>query len=175
MYHAFSGLILLHIDELSLVINYDVPDDKDSYVHRVGRTGRAGNSGKAITLVTSNDIMNLYMIEEHVGVLINEEDLPTDKDIKECVAKASGKWTKIEVKNNVQNNEVQKNKVAKTKTHNPKTHKPKTHKPKTPELQSHKSNNFKSNANKDRSHTNKTNGQKQVKNHSKNEVEMTKT
>ncbi len=68
----------IHIDELSLVINYDVPEDKNSYIHRVGRTGRAGNSGLAITLVTGDEIMNFYMIEEHVGVLINEEELPTD-------------------------------------------------------------------------------------------------
>ncbi|MEN6324761.1 MAG: DEAD/DEAH box helicase, partial [Syntrophomonas sp.] len=46
----------IHIDELSLVINYDVPIEKDSYVHRIGRTGRAGNGGRAITLVTGDDI-----------------------------------------------------------------------------------------------------------------------
>ncbi|MDF2612971.1 MAG: ATP-dependent helicase [Clostridia bacterium] len=78
----------IHIDDLSLVINYDVPKDKDSYVHRIGRTARAGNSGKAITLVTSDDIMSLYEIEEHVGVLVDEEELPTDADVKECIEKA---------------------------------------------------------------------------------------
>ena len=62
----------IHIDDLSLVINYDVPLEKDSYVHRIGRTGRAGNGGQAITLVTSDDIMTLYEIEEHIGVMIPE-------------------------------------------------------------------------------------------------------
>ncbi len=85
----------IHIDDLSLVINYDVPEDKNSYIHRVGRTGRAGNSGLAITLVTGDDIMNFYMIEEHVGVLIDEEELPTDRYIKECVATASDQCRKV--------------------------------------------------------------------------------
>lgn len=68
----------IHIDGLSLVINYDVPLEKDSYVHRIGRTGRAGNGGKAITFVTGDDIMNLYSIEEHIGALIDEADLPSE-------------------------------------------------------------------------------------------------
>ncbi len=68
----------IHVDDLSLVINYDVPLEKDSYVHRIGRTGRAGNGGRAITLVTKDDLFSLYEIEEHVGVLIQEEPLPTD-------------------------------------------------------------------------------------------------
>jgi superfamily II DNA/RNA helicase len=68
----------IHIDDLSLVINYDVPLEKDGYVHRIGRTGRAGNVGRAITLVTSDDIMSLYEIEEHIGTLIEEAELPSD-------------------------------------------------------------------------------------------------
>ncbi|WZL80514.1 DEAD/DEAH box helicase [Vallitaleaceae bacterium 9-2] len=66
----------IHVDELSHVINYDIPVEKDSYVHRIGRTGRAGNSGKAISLVTADDVMSLYEIEEHVGRLIEESELP---------------------------------------------------------------------------------------------------
>lgn len=74
----------IHIEDLSLVINYDVPKDKNSYVHRIGRTARAGNSGKAITLATSDDIMSLYEIEEHVGVLIDEMEIVEipDQEIK---------------------------------------------------------------------------------------------
>ncbi len=71
----------IHVDDLSLVINYDVPQEKDSYVHRIGRTGRAGNGGKAITLVTKDDLYSFYEIEEHVGVLIPEEPLPTDEQV----------------------------------------------------------------------------------------------
>ncbi len=73
----------IHIDDLSLVINYDVPIEKDSYVHRIGRTGRAGHGGKAITLVTGEDIMSLYEIEEHIGARIEEEELPSEAFLKE--------------------------------------------------------------------------------------------
>ena len=71
----------IHIDELSLVINYDIPLEKDGYVHRIGRTGRAGNVGRAISLVTSDDIMSLYEIEEHIGTMIEEAALPTDAEL----------------------------------------------------------------------------------------------
>lgn len=70
----------IHIEGLSLVINYDLPMEKDNYVHRIGRTGRAGHSGKAISLVTTDDIMNLYEIEEHIGAMIAEKELPEDKE-----------------------------------------------------------------------------------------------
>lgn len=92
----------LHIEDLSLVINYDIPDERNSYVHRIGRTGRAGNSGKAINIVTADDIRSLYDIEEHVGVLIDEETLPTDEEIKAVLASAEGKWTKVAPPKHVQ-------------------------------------------------------------------------
>jgi len=78
----------IHIDNLSLVINYDVPVDKDSYVHRIGRTGRAGNGGKAISLVTTDDIMTLYEIEEHIGTLIPEAELPSEELFAKRAAEA---------------------------------------------------------------------------------------
>lgn len=73
----------IHIDDMSLVINYDVPVEKDSYIHRIGRTGRAGDSGKAITMVTSDDLYALYEIEEHAGAMIEEVELPSADDIEE--------------------------------------------------------------------------------------------
>lgn len=76
----------IHVEDLALVINYDVPFEKDSYVHRIGRTGRAGNGGRAISLVTSDDIMTLYEIEEHIGALIEEEELPTKEAYEAAVA-----------------------------------------------------------------------------------------
>lgn len=81
----------IHVDSLSLVINYDVPVEKDSYVHRIGRTGRAGNVGRALSLVTGDDIMSLYEIEEHIGTMITEEELPTEADFNEHRAEAE-KW-----------------------------------------------------------------------------------
>ena len=83
----------IHVDDLSLVINYDVPIEKDSYVHRIGRTGRAGSGGRGITFVTGEDIMNLYEIEEHIGAMIAEEELPSDAVLKEHKVGAE-KWIK---------------------------------------------------------------------------------
>lgn len=79
----------IHIEGLSLVINYDVPNDKDSYVHRIGRTGRAGHEGRAFTLVTGEDIMSLYEIEEHIGALIQEEGLPSNEVFNKALSEAN--------------------------------------------------------------------------------------
>jgi ATP-dependent RNA helicase DeaD len=84
----------IHIDNLSLVINYDVPFEKDSYVHRIGRTGRAGNGGRAISFVTGEDIMTLYEIEEHIGAMIPEVELPSEADLNEHRAEAQ-KWIQV--------------------------------------------------------------------------------
>ena len=81
----------IHIEDLSLVVNYDVPQEKDSYIHRIGRTGRAGKTGRAITLVTGEDIMSLYDIEEHIGAMIEEAELPSDALLNERKAEAE-KW-----------------------------------------------------------------------------------
>lgn len=93
----------IHIDNLSLVINYDVPLEKDSYVHRIGRTGRAGNGGRALSLVSSDDIMSLYAIEEHIGTMITEMELPTEEMYRSQKAEAD-KWAKANsIRENIQN------------------------------------------------------------------------
>lgn|GEM_PF-114322 len=73
----------IHIDDLSLVVNYDVPLEKDGYIHRIGRTGRAGNGGRAVSLVTGDDIISLYEIEEHIGALIEEAEFPSGEYFKD--------------------------------------------------------------------------------------------
>jgi ATP-dependent RNA helicase RhlB len=60
----------LHIDDLEMIINFDLPGDCENYVHRIGRTARAGKSGKAISLVCENYVYNLEAIEEFIGVKI---------------------------------------------------------------------------------------------------------
>jgi ATP-dependent RNA helicase RhlB len=60
----------LHIDDLELIINYDLPGDCENYVHRIGRTARAGKSGKAISLACEHYVYNLEAIEEYIGVKI---------------------------------------------------------------------------------------------------------
>jgi len=60
----------LDVEALDLVINYDVPEDAESYVHRIGRTARAGKAGKAITLACEKFVYGLYAIEKYLGFKI---------------------------------------------------------------------------------------------------------
>ena len=57
----------LHIPEVSHVYNFDLPDDREDYVHRIGRTGRAGASGHAISFACESYVYNLPAIEEYIG------------------------------------------------------------------------------------------------------------
>lgn len=57
----------LHIDDLSLVVNYDLPEDPENYVHRIGRTARAGKTGKAISLADETFVFGLESIEKLIG------------------------------------------------------------------------------------------------------------
>jgi len=75
----------LQIDDLELVVNYDIPEDFESYVHRIGRTARAGKSGKAITLACEQFVYGLEAIENYIQMKIpvlwaDEESLPTVAD-----------------------------------------------------------------------------------------------
>jgi ATP-dependent RNA helicase RhlB len=69
----------LHVQDISHVINYDLPQDREDYVHRIGRTARAGLSGKAISLACEQYVYSLEAIEEYVGkkipVVWPEEEL----------------------------------------------------------------------------------------------------
>ena len=57
----------LHISDVTHVFNYDLPDDREDYVHRIGRTGRAGESGLSISFACEEYAMNLPAIEEYIG------------------------------------------------------------------------------------------------------------
>ena len=61
----------IDVDNIDLVINYDVPDKPEYYVHRIGRTGRAGHNGLACTLVSEQDIPRLRTIKRQYNVLTN--------------------------------------------------------------------------------------------------------
>src|SRR6056297_626698 len=60
----------LHINDLDLVINYDIPEDPENYVHRIGRTARAGRSGKAVSLACEKYVYGLEAIEKYIGMKI---------------------------------------------------------------------------------------------------------
>jgi ATP-dependent RNA helicase RhlE len=75
----------LDIKGVDLVINYDLPDDAENYVHRIGRTGRAGAKGHAISLVSDRDVMALSRIEGYMKTKITIgwlEDADIVKDFK---------------------------------------------------------------------------------------------
>jgi len=57
----------LDIEDLTLVVNYDLPVESENYVHRIGRTARAGKTGKAVTLVSEQDVYELPDIEKYIG------------------------------------------------------------------------------------------------------------
>ncbi|URM33154.1 DEAD/DEAH box helicase [Cytobacillus firmus] len=67
----------IDIDNVNLVINYDVPMEKESYVHRTGRTGRAGNKGKAITFSTPFEGKFIKAIEKYIGFEIPTIEAPS--------------------------------------------------------------------------------------------------
>ena len=71
----------IDIENITHVINYDLPLEKESYVHRTGRTGRAGQTGKAITLVTPFEDRFLSEIEEYIGFKIPNTPLPSKEDV----------------------------------------------------------------------------------------------
>jgi ATP-dependent RNA helicase DeaD len=73
----------LDVEGVTHVINYDIPQDVDSYVHRIGRTGRAGREGKALTLITPREFKLLRMIESAIGKRIHKSLLPTLAELKE--------------------------------------------------------------------------------------------
>ena len=73
----------LDVDRISHVVNYDIPQDPESYVHRIGRTGRAGREGKAILFVAPRERRMLKTIERITRQPIDPMQLPTAKIINE--------------------------------------------------------------------------------------------
>jgi ATP-dependent RNA helicase DeaD len=72
----------LDIDDISHVFNFDLPDDPEVYVHRVGRTGRAGREGIAISLLSPKDRWQLRRIEDYTRFKLKQAELPTIQQIE---------------------------------------------------------------------------------------------
>jgi ATP-dependent RNA helicase DeaD len=72
----------LDIDDISHVFNYDLPDDPEIYIHRIGRTGRAGKTGVAISMVTPREKRLLRQIESLIRQPLTKSTLPTEEDIR---------------------------------------------------------------------------------------------
>ncbi len=68
----------LHIPSVSHVFNYDLPQDPEDYVHRIGRTARAGASGHAISFACEDHAFSLMDIEEYIGHALNRQEISED-------------------------------------------------------------------------------------------------
>jgi ATP-dependent RNA helicase DeaD len=73
----------LDISDISHVFNYDLPEDPELYVHRVGRTGRAGKTGIAISILTMRELWRLHRIEGFTKQEITRRQIPTAEEIEE--------------------------------------------------------------------------------------------
>ncbi len=71
----------IDIPDITHVINYSIPDDLESYVHRVGRTGRAGKEGIAITFINRADQRVIKQIEKRFGAVIEPIDVPSSNEV----------------------------------------------------------------------------------------------
>ncbi len=71
----------LDVERISHVVNYDIPTDAESYVHRIGRTGRAGRSGDAISFVTPRERYLLKIIEKATRQPLTQMQLPSAEDV----------------------------------------------------------------------------------------------
>lgn len=65
----------IDISDLSRVVNYDLPDQADDYIHRIGRTGRAGKAGEAISLLSRDDFRSLCYIEKRLGEVVPRREV----------------------------------------------------------------------------------------------------
>jgi ATP-dependent RNA helicase DeaD len=72
----------LDVDLLTHVINYELPDNVESYIHRIGRTGRAGKTGTAISIINPMERRKLRLIERHVKQTLRERPIPTRVQIE---------------------------------------------------------------------------------------------
>lgn len=71
----------LDVERIGLVVNYDVPREADTYVHRIGRTGRAGRHGRSLTFVTPREISRLRRIAKMTKSEMTEVDIPTAETV----------------------------------------------------------------------------------------------
>ncbi len=77
----------IDVDDIDIVFNFDLPQDEEYYVHRIGRTARAGKSGKAYTFVVGKEVYKLKDIMHYTKSKIERQQLPTLNDLEEIRSK----------------------------------------------------------------------------------------
>jgi superfamily II DNA/RNA helicase len=98
----------LDIDDVDIVINFDLPNEAANYVHRIGRTGRAGKSGKAISFCAFEDCEQLDAIEEYIKRKINKLNVSDDDFAKDLCQKPYIDAKTLKVVDRSQNNKTSK-------------------------------------------------------------------
>jgi ATP-dependent RNA helicase DeaD len=73
----------LDVENIEAVINYDMPQDEEYYVHRIGRTGRAGRAGRSFTFVSGREIFKLKIIQKYIKTKIKLNPVPSYDDVEE--------------------------------------------------------------------------------------------
>lgn len=73
----------IDVEDIEIVFNYDVPNDDEYYVHRIGRTGRAGKKGKAFTFVSGKEIYQLRDIQRYTKTKIEQQEIPSLHRVQE--------------------------------------------------------------------------------------------
>ncbi len=82
----------IDIEDIDLVINYDVPHDAEDYIHRVGRTARAASEGEAITLIGEKDQRRFLAIEELIGKAVDKLPVPEELGVAPAYNPSANKW-----------------------------------------------------------------------------------
>ncbi len=73
----------IDVDDVECVFNYDMPQDEEYYVHRIGRTGRAGKTGRAFTFVVGRDMNKLRDIQKYTKTKVKRHEVPSLSDVEE--------------------------------------------------------------------------------------------
>lgn len=98
----------IDIDDIDCVINYDIPNENEIYVHRIGRTARAGRSGTSITLSTSRGAARIRDLEKFTNSKMTEHEIPTVEKLKENYQKKLYMTIKEAIEANTDNTEFDK-------------------------------------------------------------------
>src|SRR6476659_5599765 len=76
----------IDVDDVEVVVNYDLPYDGEDYVHRIGRTGRKGKSGRAISFASGREVFQIRNIERYTNTRIQRGKIPTPGEVEEAKA-----------------------------------------------------------------------------------------
>ena len=118
----------IDIDDVTHVINYQVPDDERTYVHRIGRTGRAGHSGTAVTLLGWDEVLRWKVIDEALGLGLPDPPqwFSSSPEFLETFQLPADVEDRVGAPRRVQSNRIQVNRAAPSRSSQNRTGKART-------------------------------------------------